>query len=60
MTVKHNQSKEATKKVDKEKGQIANQLRTAMDTQSRLREELENTEEKRKKRVQDVFDEAGF
>ena len=49
-----------TKKVDKEKRLIANQLGAATDTQSRLREELVNAREQGKKRVQNVYDEAGF
>ena len=45
MKVERNQLEEATKKVDKEKRQIAHQLGAAIDTQSRLKEGLENTEE---------------
>ena len=60
MKVQHDQSEEATKKVDKEKRLIANQLGAATDTQSRLREELVNAREQGKKRVQNVYDKAGF
>ena len=51
MKVKHDQTEEATKEVDKEKRQITNQLGAAMDTQSCLREELENAEEHEMKLV---------
>ena len=60
MKNEHDQLEEARKKVDKEKKQIVNQLRKAMDTQSRLREELENAEEQGRKRVQDVYAKADF
>ena len=56
MKVQHDQSEEATEKVDKEKRQIANQLGAATDTQSHLREKLVNAEEQGKKRVQNVYD----
>ena len=50
----------ATKKVDKERRLIATQLGEATDTQSHLREELVNTWEQGKERVQNVYDEAGI
>ena len=60
MKAKHDQSEDATKKVDNEKRQIANQLRAAIDIQSSLREVLEIAEEQGEKRVQDVQDNADF